>query len=63
MHEYGGDILHALKQSRGHWGVSGLSPPKLKRDARNISGVLVNFIMSTPPHKRKAPAKLQRTPI
>jgi len=32
MREYGGDILHALKQSRGHGGFGGLSPPKSKRD-------------------------------
>ena len=54
---------------RGCFG--GLSPPnkapsplKLERETLLISGVLVNFIMSSPPpHKRKAPRRTAEPPI
>ena len=64
--------LHSSAQPRRHGDCfGGLSPPnkapsplKSERETLLISGVLVNFIMSSPPpHKRKAPRRTAEPPI
>jgi len=39
-----------------------LRPPKLERETQYISGVMVNFITSSPPHKCKAPPQNCKAP-